>query len=34
LRAPSRMLSQDPMVDVLSAKPDLAGALARLQERL
>jgi bifunctional non-homologous end joining protein LigD len=29
-----RALKEDPMVDVLSAKPDLAGALARLQERL
>ncbi len=29
-----RALKEDPMVDVLRVEPDLAGALARLQERL
>jgi bifunctional non-homologous end joining protein LigD len=29
-----RALKEDPMVEVLSVKPDLADALARLQERL
>jgi len=29
-----RALKEDPMLDVLRVKPDLAGALARLQERL
>jgi hypothetical protein len=29
-----RALKEDPMVAVLAVKPDLSGALARLQERL
>ncbi len=29
-----RALKEDPMLDVLRVRPDLAGALARLQERL